>query len=318
MSSEKSQDPCFMMYSRDWIEGTAEMRPEEKGIYIDLLCHQHQKKSLPNDTFRLAKLCHISEEEFLKHWDFVKVKFEIDGKGRLHNKKLLSVTDQRIEFSTLKTIRGLFGYAINQVKYSESDRHILRKKFDAKNFLNIEKTLLNDKIEQWISSTLPLPPPHTIPHTPLTPPLLYVNEDGNENAIENENVIISISNNNILSEKDFFEKIPIWTEDIKKGTDFIFTQMVEKTIKDGREIEVQNDWIEGHLTTINRNGFNNRCLTAFRTSLISYLITRTENAQSTFNNGKSTNTNNKSGNSNSGQQKVGRIPISEIDKFINE
>jgi hypothetical protein len=70
-----SKDPAFLLYSKDWLEGTAGLSPGEKGIYIDLLCHQHQKKSLPAEPHKLAKLCGISVEEFWQHWPGIKSKF---------------------------------------------------------------------------------------------------------------------------------------------------------------------------------------------------------------------------------------------------
>lgn len=110
---------------------------------------------------------------------------------------------------------------------------------------------------------------------------------------------------NTLTEKEFFEKVPVWTEDIKNGKDFKFSELVEQVIREGREIEVQPDWVEKHLTKINRDGFKNFKISAFRNSLITYLITLTESAQASFNNGKS--------NSKNGEPKfAGRLTENQV------
>jgi len=59
-----SKDPAFLFYPKDWLSGTAEYMPDEKGVYIDLLCHQHQKGSLPSDTERLARIILAIEDEY--------------------------------------------------------------------------------------------------------------------------------------------------------------------------------------------------------------------------------------------------------------
>jgi len=74
----KTKDPAFLMYSKDWLEGTAEYMPDEKGVYIDLLCHQHQKGSLPCDKIRLARMTGLSVEQFSKIWEIINVHFD-DG-----------------------------------------------------------------------------------------------------------------------------------------------------------------------------------------------------------------------------------------------
>jgi len=58
------KDPAFLFYPKDWISGTSEMLPNEKGIYIDLLCYQHQNSDLPNDTKRLSRIVGLGHDEF--------------------------------------------------------------------------------------------------------------------------------------------------------------------------------------------------------------------------------------------------------------
>ncbi len=70
-----AKDPAVLFYTKDWLEGTVDMFPEEKGVYIDLLCYQHQKGFLPKDTRRLARITGLSEEAFQKVWNQIKSKF---------------------------------------------------------------------------------------------------------------------------------------------------------------------------------------------------------------------------------------------------
>ena len=49
MATKKEKDPAFLFYSQDWIVGTIFMTMEEKGVYITLLAHQHQKGYLTNE-----------------------------------------------------------------------------------------------------------------------------------------------------------------------------------------------------------------------------------------------------------------------------
>lgn len=87
--ANENDDPAFLMYSKDWIRGTAYMTPAEKGVYIDLLCHQHQDGSIPTDIKRIARLVGLSMEEFNPIWEVVGKKF--NGKnenGEPYNHKL--------------------------------------------------------------------------------------------------------------------------------------------------------------------------------------------------------------------------------------
>ena len=117
-----SKDPAFLFYSKDWIEGTIEMLPQEKGVYIDLLAHQHQKGSLPIETNRLCRLVCMQEEEFLKIWEHIKNKFtETEPNGlpnglpngkRLVNQKLAELSEKRRGDAITKKISGIFGRGI--------------------------------------------------------------------------------------------------------------------------------------------------------------------------------------------------------------
>ena len=93
-----SKDPAFLMYSKDWVSGTADMMPDEKGVYIDLLCLQHLGDGLPTDTRRLAKMVGISHDDFLRIWKIVGGKFSQEN-GKFFNKRMKAEVEKRQQFS---------------------------------------------------------------------------------------------------------------------------------------------------------------------------------------------------------------------------
>ena len=148
-----SKDPAFLMYSKDWIEGTAEYMPEEKGVYIDLLCFQHQRGGLPNDTMRLAKMVGLSEEYFNKIWSIISIHFEaIDN--RLVNRKLYELMAERSEKSLVNTISGTFAGLLRIGKYTKEQYNYLKKQFEVSIFTEIEKERLTERITEWIQECL--------------------------------------------------------------------------------------------------------------------------------------------------------------------
>jgi uncharacterized protein YdaU (DUF1376 family) len=160
-----SKDPAFLFYSKDWLEGTAELMPDEKGVYIDLLCHQHQKGSLPKDTERLARIVGLNPETFLKIWDVIKIHFnQVDD--RLVNQRLNRITRERSERSRVNTVNGTFAGILRLGQYDKKQWKELKSRFIAKDFLNYEKSELSNRITDWIVGRL--------------------------KSIENENIVLSL------------------------------------------------------------------------------------------------------------------------------
>jgi len=157
-----AKDPAFLFYPKDWIEGTLEMLPNEKGVYIDLLAHQHQKGSLPNDTKRLCRLVSMSENEFLVIWNNIKDKFMevyIDGipnGHRLVNQKLFELVNKRKENAFIKKISGTFAYIIKTLKCNKLEKEYIKEKFKAIDFIGFTEDLLKEKINDWVNQELKL------------------------------------------------------------------------------------------------------------------------------------------------------------------
>lgn len=172
-----AKDPAFLFYPKDWLEGTAEMTPTEKGVYIDLLAHQHQKKTLPADTKRLAKMVGLPESEFLKAWELLKSKF-IQMDDRLVNRKLSEITTERSSKSHTNRITGKFATLIRSVKHlPKEDVETLKKSFKLSDFDHLPTELATERLTEWFYSRLP-------PRSPFRSESIG---NANTNAIENEN-----------------------------------------------------------------------------------------------------------------------------------
>jgi hypothetical protein len=148
-----SKDPAFLFYPKDWLEGTAELMPDEKGVYIDLLCHQHQRGSLPKDMERLARIVGLSQESFLKIWDAIKIHFN-QADDRLVNRRLNRIMEERNERSRINTINGTFAGLLRIGQYDKKQWKELKSKFVAKEFLIYEKSELTNRITEWLAERL--------------------------------------------------------------------------------------------------------------------------------------------------------------------
>jgi uncharacterized protein YdaU (DUF1376 family) len=147
------KDPAFLFYSKDWIEGTAEMLPEEKGVYIDLLCHQHQKGSLPTDIKRLAKLVGLGEQEFLFIWGGIKDKF-FEQDHRLFNRKLTDVMTERSEKGEKNKIIGTLASVYRLSKAPEHIKKLAKQGFSYQTFIGFANQTLTDAVTEWFNNRL--------------------------------------------------------------------------------------------------------------------------------------------------------------------
>lgn len=146
------KDPAFLFYSKDWLEGTAEMLPQEKGVYIDLLCHQHQKGDLPSDTLRLARITGLAHEDFLPIWEHLSDKFEPIGTpngGRICNKKLCEVATERSSKAWKNKIISVFAAVIKKNRIDASDLKKLKESFKVDDFIHCTTENITERITEW-------------------------------------------------------------------------------------------------------------------------------------------------------------------------
>jgi len=106
-----AKDPAFLFYSNDFLTGVQDLTMEERGLYITLLCIQHQKGFI---TEKMIQLCHgINSVDVL-------VKFSRDKDGNYFNERL------KIEIEKRKI-------------HSEKQREKARKRWGSNSILSKEK-----------------------------------------------------------------------------------------------------------------------------------------------------------------------------------
>lgn len=163
-----SKTPAFLLYSKDWLQGTAEMTAIEKGVFIDLLCHQHQTGSLPSDPSRLARLSCMSLDEFAPIWESLQHKFTTINEtnasaiaiangtanasaiaGRIVNMKLNDVISETKEKAKQNRVISIWSHLLKNCSLSKKDIDKIRKQFKVKDFLKYDEHELSERMSEW-------------------------------------------------------------------------------------------------------------------------------------------------------------------------
>jgi uncharacterized protein YdaU (DUF1376 family) len=148
-----SKDPAFLFYSKDWLTGTADLMPEEKGVYIDLLAHQQQHGILPKDTERLARMVALSHDEFLKIWGKIEDNF-IHMNGGLINLKLYQLIQERKKGAKKKRISGAFATYLRKNHLDKETYNAIKKDFSVDLFLEFTDDAITDEVTFWCTKWL--------------------------------------------------------------------------------------------------------------------------------------------------------------------
>ena len=90
MNDKKSKDPAFLFYPSDFLTGTMLMSNEQVGIYMKLLCLQHQKGHLSKKD--MIKICITYDEDIF-------TKFNTDKDGLYYNERLEYEANKRKAYS---------------------------------------------------------------------------------------------------------------------------------------------------------------------------------------------------------------------------
>lgn len=146
------KDPAFLFYSKDWIADTAEMEPEEKGVYIDLLAHQQVNGDLPADIGKLSKIVRLDTERFTKIWNEICNKFIPHG-NRLINRRLAEVITERKDGAKKKRITGIFATLIRQSDATEEEILYIKKQFEIGLFIDLEDSDITKRLTEWFTET---------------------------------------------------------------------------------------------------------------------------------------------------------------------
>lgn len=148
------KDPAFLFFSLDWLQLTASLFPEEKGVLIDLLCHQHRDGSITNDTFRLARIVGLSEEKFNSIWTTVSGFFDDRMNNRLVNLWLEGImTNRSTNRSTTTHVRSIlsrFAVLVRGAKGSPPGIiEQIKKEFNIIDYQHFELTEAIDRLTVW-------------------------------------------------------------------------------------------------------------------------------------------------------------------------
>lgn len=110
-----AKDPAFLFYSSDFLTGVIDMTMEERGQYITLMCLQHQKGHLSEETIRFC----VGNAS-------VKVlsKFRLDDMNLYYNERLEEETAKRDNFVQSRQKNGKKG---GRPTKNKTDRLIVGK-----------------------------------------------------------------------------------------------------------------------------------------------------------------------------------------------
>lgn len=209
-----NNDPAMLLYTKDWIADTAEMEPAEKGIYIDLLCHQHANSDLPSDNRKLSKIARLPENEFNSLFNNIKHKFLIVG-DRMVNHKLNQIIQDRFNFAKKKRLLGHYAVLIRKAEIPQNKLKTIKNQFNIANFMDFEEKEATERLTVWFTERLN----HTVDRS----------ED--EDVDANEDVII----NNINNPQTVPEK-PTWKTSFEE---------YQKNAQEGYEkLKTDFAWIE--------------------------------------------------------------------------
>lgn len=169
-----ASNPAFLMYYKEWLVSTAGWDADERGWFINLLCHQADKpEGLPNDIESLADLAGVKFSQFIRFKECWKrtleAKFVANDKGLLKNKKLEKVDTERKEYSEKQAERGLIGYYVKLARKEKgiNDEQAKQLYIGLSKLSLIEKT--HDERDECFKRTLEA---------------IYADADANANANE--------------------------------------------------------------------------------------------------------------------------------------
>jgi hypothetical protein len=209
-----AKDPAYLFYTKDWLEGTAELYPEEKGVYVDLLCYQHQRGYLPTDKKRLAKMIGIGQEDFERIWEGIKHKFiEIDspngqangtpnGKA-LVNQKMSEVVSERSSKGKKNKLIGTFAHVLKSLDVDKKTKNRLKQEFNVDEMIKQDTEWTTERLTEWCHNRL----------------AFIANGDGNANGNNNYKEYAEKLSEIIQTKKNIkhtSNQINSWAEEIRK------------------------------------------------------------------------------------------------------
>lgn len=146
------KDPAVLFYISDWLTGTAGMDADCRAWYLDLLLHNYDKGSLPNDIEKLAVLAGVKYSEF-KRFEQVfehvlKHKFIQNDNGCLIHPKADKILKGREIFKEKRSDAGKLSYVLRY--YREKEKSKMNTEFEKYIKENINLNELDIKNEQML------------------------------------------------------------------------------------------------------------------------------------------------------------------------
>ena len=152
-----SKSPAFLFLTKDWYLATAEMMPEEKGIYIDLLCFQHNTGSIPSDTKRLARIVGLDEGTFIQYWDTVKTHFEQENNRLVNQKPKRTVKDAYTRAITNK-VNGSLPRMLDKTKLTKAEKvkfyKLFKEDVEYEDFMDLSEEKFNEKLTNTVNQAV--------------------------------------------------------------------------------------------------------------------------------------------------------------------
>ena len=108
------KDPAFLFYSSDFLQGVSDLTMEERGMFITMLCLQHQKGELTEKTIRL----NVGNPT-----DDVMVKFRKTETGTLVNDRLIYEIEKRASFTESRRKNGAKGGRPSEKEQKKDDNN---------------------------------------------------------------------------------------------------------------------------------------------------------------------------------------------------
>lgn len=149
-----AKDPAFLFYPKDWLEGTADISAQAKGVYIDLLAYQHQRGDLPTDPIKLSRLTRLNVDEFNEIWPEISCKFEANG-DRMVNRKLTEVVTERYTVAKKNKLIGTFAHVLRKLNLSKSDEKILKSRFNVAELMQEDTEWSTERLTEWCKNGVP-------------------------------------------------------------------------------------------------------------------------------------------------------------------
>jgi len=231
------KDPAALLYIDTWKVATTEMSAVARAYYMDLILHQYDKGSLPNDIEELANICRVRFSEFsvfkqvfeqvLKH------KFTTNDEGRLENEFARDIIKKRKAFVEKRSDSGKLSYII---RYARKHFKASNKKIEfLKEHINVSD--IDTKNEQVLKQVLKQ--------------IFELYIDGNKNEDKSKEVVYPFVSENFQKwwdlwkeyknrEHDFKYKSHISEQaalkelsDLSKSNETIAVKIIEQSISKG-------------------------------------------------------------------------------------